>query len=428
MVRWQIRQLFSKKIQDGIYRDSKMTPAFLYTPLSYTILARLSLLVTALGQTLLESLESLLDVASATIQHTDAHVAEADILGRDGLVDATGEHDAPGSELGEELGALDGLREIDGGHAVGLVVGVGGDLLEAERSDARLDLIRSRLVGRESFLDALGDDLGKGGMEGANELGRGSGEVGGLLGLVVLHDGKPVLHRSKVRGGGSLAALEGLDSAAAEHGDGETGRAANGLLRGSDNTVKLPGIKVDLLAGNGADTIDNDEGIGRDPVDELGKVLELAKNTGGGIDVGDGKELVLLLRKGLLDLGELRAAAGLGRDLGNVGAVDLEAVGEAIAKVTGAENESILTRLDQVGGDKIPTKGAGAGQDERLSGRVRGLEQLAQHGQGLAEDSDEARTDMALAVVTHGVKDGIVELDGAGNKEGRVLRLSRHRG
>ena len=191
--------------------------------------------------------------------------------------------------------------------------------------------------------------------------------------------GKPVLHRSKVRGRGSLAALEGLDGTTAEHGDGETSGAANGLLGGSDNTIELPGIKVDLLAGDGADTVNDDESLGGNPVDELGKVLELAEDTGGGINVGDGKELVLLLRKGLLDLGELRAATGLGRDLGDVGAVDLQAVGEAITKVTSAENERILTRLDEVGGNEIPTKGAGAGQDERLSGGVGGLEQLAQH-------------------------------------------------
>lgn len=134
---------------------------------------------------------------------------------------------------------------------------------------------------------------------------------------------KPVLHRSKVRSRGGLAVLEGLDGAATEHGDRETGGAANGLLGGSNNTIELPGIKVNLLAGDGADTIDNDEGVGGNPVDELGKVLKLAEDTGGGIDVGDGKELVLLLGKGLLDLGELRAAAGLGRDLGDVGAIDL---------------------------------------------------------------------------------------------------------
>ena len=127
-------------------------------------------------------------MASARIQHTDAHVAETDVLGSDGLVDATGEDNTPRTELGKKLSTLDVLGEEDGGHAVGLVVGVGGDLLEAEVGNGSLDLVRSRLVGREPFLDALGNNLGKGGVEGADELGRGSSKVRGLLSLVVLHD------------------------------------------------------------------------------------------------------------------------------------------------------------------------------------------------------------------------------------------------
>ena len=159
----------------------------------------------------------------------------------------------------------------------------------------------------------------------------------------------------------------------------------------------------------------------------------------------DRKDLVLLLGQGLLDLGELRSATNLAVELGDVGAVGPQAVGEAIAKVAGAEDEGVLTSLDQVGGDEIPAQGAGAGDDVGLSGGVGRLEKLAGHGEGLAEGVDEAGADMALAadvsmirsysrawcispVVAHGLEDGIVELDGPGDEQGRVLWLGRHVG
>ena len=92
----------------------------------------------------------------------------------------------------------------------------------------------------------------------------------------------------------------------------------------------------------------------------------------------DCQDLVLLLREGLLDLGQLRPPADGPIKLCNVGSIGREAVGEAITKVASAQNESILALLDKVGSDKIPSQGTRAGNDERLRGGISGLEELTE--------------------------------------------------
>lgn len=264
---------------------------------------------------------------------------------------------------------------------------------------------------------------------------------------------RPVLHGSKVRRGRRLAVLEGLHGPAAEHGDGQAGRAADGLLAGGDHSIQIPAIKIDLLAGNTADAVDDDERVGRDLADQGRQVLQLAQHAGGGVDVGDGDGLVALLGQRLLDLGQLGPGAHGRLELGHVGAVHAQAVGKAVAEVAGPEHEDVLAGLDQVGSHEIPAQRARAGDDEGLGGGVGGLEELAQHRQRLAEGCDKARANMALAVfrprsaaqiveranttrrffvfyfspkVTHGLQNGIVKLDGPRDQERRVRGLGRH--
>jgi hypothetical protein len=71
---------------------------------------------------------------------------------------------------------------------------------------------------------------------------------------------------------------------------------------------------------------------------------------------------------------------------------------ERIAEVTSIQDEGMLVTLNQVGSDQIPTEGTGTGDEERLGGGVGGLEDLAKEGQGLAEDLDEAGSNVALTV------------------------------
>jgi len=209
---------------------------------------------------------------------------------------------------------------------------------------------------------------------------------------------QPPLHRRKVGSGLRLAVLDHLDGAAAEHGDGLAGRAANGLLASRDDAVKTPFVKGKLLAGDTADAIDDDEGLRGHLLDGSGDALDVAQDTGGGVDVRHGEDLVLLLLEGLLDVRDLRPPANGPVELGDVGAVGAQAVGEAVAKVAGAQDKGILTGLDEVDGDEVPAEGARAVDDEGLRRGVGRLEELAQQGEGLAKGGDEAGSDVALAV------------------------------
>jgi hypothetical protein len=110
----------------------------------------------------------------------------------------------------------------------------------------------------------------------------------------------------------------------------------------------------------------------------------------------DRENLILLLRERLLDLGELGTPSDGAVNLSHGGAVRGQAVGEAIAKVPRAKHQGVLARLDEVGGYEVPAQGAGARDDEGLRGWVGCLEELAEHGEGLAEGGDEAGADMAL--------------------------------
>lgn len=120
--------------------------------------------------------------------HTDTHVAKADILCPNLLVDATSKHDALLGELGQDVGLRNLLGEVDGRHAVRLLVGVRSDLLKTKVRDGLLDPVRGRLVQRESLSDGSGEDLRQGSVESVDELRRGGRKVRRLLGLVVLHD------------------------------------------------------------------------------------------------------------------------------------------------------------------------------------------------------------------------------------------------
>jgi hypothetical protein len=58
------------------------------------------------------------------------------------------------------------------------------------------------------------------------------------------------------------------------------------------------------------------------------------------------------------------------------------------------QDEDLIAGLDQVGGDLIPSEGAGAGDDNGLRGRVGGLEELAQVLEDLAEAVYKGLADM----------------------------------
>lgn len=222
----------------------------------------LVLLLGNLSQTLLQSLNGLVEIVPLRVSDRHAHVAETDVLGSDLLVQAAGEDDTPADELGQNLRRGQTLGQPNGGHAVGGVLGLCGDLLETELGDGVLHLLAGLLVHSEAVFQRDAEDLGERGVKGVDELGRGCGEVGGLLGFVVLHDRQPVLPADVVASRGSAAGLEALDGALAGHEDAETGGHADGFLGGGQDDVDAPVVELDVLAADGADAVDDDKGVG----------------------------------------------------------------------------------------------------------------------------------------------------------------------
>jgi hypothetical protein len=95
-----------------------------------------------------------------------------------------------------------------------------------------------------------------------------------------------------------------------------------------------------------------------------------------GVDVGEGEDGVLVLLESSLNLLKRRPSSHGRADLSDLCSVSLKAVGEAVnsagsdlgvslkarqdarvSKVSTVEHESLLSSLDQVGGDEIPVEG-----------------------------------------------------------------------
>jgi len=366
-------------------------------PLGYTSIFYLQALgLLSLGDSLLQRRQGVLNILAVGVSDTDTHVAEADVLGSNLLVQTSCEDHTALQQTRKDVRCDQTLGQVHGGHAVSLALGLGSQLGQAQLGDSGLDAIRGRGVHGEALAHGAGGDLAKGSVQGVDKLGGRGGEVRGLLVLVVLHDGEPVGNRSVVGGGRGLARSRGLDGTAGTHHDAQTGRAANGLLAGGNHSIQVPFVECDLLRADTAHTVDNDQSVRADTADDLGNSLDVIEDTGGGIDVSDSDDLVGLLLQGLLDLLEGGAVANRGTKVCNLGAVGLQAVAERVTEVAGVHDEGVFALLDQVGRNQIPTQGTTAGNDEGLRGGVGGLEQLAGEGQGLAEDINEAGSYMAL--------------------------------
>lgn len=162
---------------------------------------------------------------------------------------------------------------------------------------------------------------------------------------------------SKVGVGARFAGFERLNGTAGCHDDGQTSGTSNGFLRGGDDGVDAPFVEADFFAAYRADSVDDEEGVGRDLFDKFGERLNLGEDTSGGVGVCDGDDFVLFLLQRLFDLVELRAVTDGCLELCGLDTICLEAIGEAVGKVARVEDESVIARLSQVGGDLVPTEG-----------------------------------------------------------------------
>lgn len=238
-----------------------------------------SLGLLGLSHRLLERRNGSVNVVPVGVGNRDTHVAETDVLGGNLLVQTGCEDDATLQQTGEHIRGQETIGQVDGGHTVGLVLGLGSELGQAQFRDGSLDAVRGLGVDGETLGQRAGGDLGEGGVEGVDELGGRGSEVRGLEALVVLHDGDPVGHGGVVgsRRGGTGA--ETVDGARGAHDDAETGRAADGLLAGSHDDIKVPLVKSNLLATDTAHTVHDDESLGAHAAHELRHTLDVAEDT-----------------------------------------------------------------------------------------------------------------------------------------------------
>lgn len=322
-------------------------------------------------------------------------MTEPDVLSSNLLVQSSCKDNPTLKQTRQDISRDQTLRQVHSSHTMSLAFRARSELLESKISSSSLNLIRDLGVNSEAAGD-IGGDLGEGGVQSVDELGGRGGKVRGLVVLVVLHDREPVGDGGVVSAGRGLARLGGLDGAAGCHDDAETGRAPDSLLRSCDDSIEVPLVEGDLLRAHAAHAVHDHEGVGANAAHQLGHALDVREHAGRCVDVCEGDELVRLLLQGLLHLLERGAIADGSLQVRHVGTVCLKALAEGVAEVAGVEDEGVLAALNQVGGDEIPAQCAASGDDEGLRGGVGGLEELADESQGLAEDLDEAGSDVAL--------------------------------
>lgn len=325
-------------------------------------------------------------------------MSKADISSSNLLVQATSEHHSLLAQNRQDIHRCHTLGQLDGCHGVGLVFRLLCKLVQAKLGHCTLHPLRRSTVGSKALRERLSRNLRQGRMQSPNKLSCWRGEVRWFPGLVVLHNGKPVGHGSVVAARPSGAVLEAIHRAARAHHDTETGWAANGLLAGGEDDIQTPFVKGDFLASNTAHAVDDDEGVGAHTVNEFGHGLDVAENTGGGVNMCDGDDLVVCEFQSLLNVLERRALANWSLQLCSFSTVGFKTGGKGVGEVSAMKDEGFLAGLDEVGGNEIPAEGAGTCENERLGGGRGALEELANQGQGFAESLNERWADMALTL------------------------------
>lgn len=104
-------------------------------------------------------------------------MSKANVLGGNLLVETTGEDDALLHQAGQDLGRLQVIGQIYGRHAIGLVLGLRGQLLQTHVRHGLLDLLTDFLVDAETVFERTGQDLGQRRVQGVDELWGRSGKV-----------------------------------------------------------------------------------------------------------------------------------------------------------------------------------------------------------------------------------------------------------
>ena len=91
------------------------------------------------------------------------------------------------------------------------------------------------------------------------------------------------------------------EGALADNHNQKTGGNTEGLLGTRHGGVDVPVVETEFFSEEGADSIHGNESVGTDTTDGGGDSLDVVENTGGGIDLGERHELVLLTAEGLFN-------------------------------------------------------------------------------------------------------------------------------
>ncbi len=267
-------------------------------------------------------------------------------------------------------------------------------------------------VAGEAGLHPLLQNLPQADVQGPDEVdGRGA-EVGGLPGLVRLHNRQPVGPVGIIVLDGCLPLPEGLHGPAPGEDDGQPRRDAQGLLGGGEDQVHAPLLGPQFLPAHAADAVHHHQHAVLLP--QRGQGRDVGQDGGGGIHVSDSHQFEGSGAQ--CGLHRLRRVADRGRvQPDHLRAVPLQDGGEAVPEVAGADDQRPVPRLYQVGRGHVHRQGAGAGNDE---GRAVGEEEdLPQPLQRLSEDLNKVGSNVAGSGKPHRRQHLRRELHRAGNHQ-----------
>jgi len=344
-----------------------------------------------------------------------AHDADAeDLAGQ--LAHAAGDIDAELIEQAlADLGVVDAFGDADGVER-GQTVAGGGVHPQAQGFDAADEGVVGGQVPCEAVLDAFVEDGSEALLERV-EHGDGRGVVVALGNQEVLEQALQVQVPDGVV---DLAGFQPLGRARRDGEGGESGRAAQALLRATEGDVNVVGVDIDGDGAEGGDAIGDGERA--DLAGRTGDGAGGLEGSGGGFGVdegGDGGTLAFEEGSGFV----------LGEDFapGFVEADDLHAVAaahfaDALAEEAVDENSEFRAGIAEVGngGFHAGAAGTGDGQGEL----VFGTEEGAESGADFLENLEEIGVHVADDRPGHGLVNTWLDLGRAGSEEQSLRGIS----
>mmetsp|Transcript_30001 Transcript_30001/g.75495 ORF Transcript_30001/g.75495 Transcript_30001/m.75495 type:complete len:370 (-) Transcript_30001:31-1140(-) len=353
-----------------------------------------------------------------------AHVADAEVLGLDVLVQTTGDDGTVGLHTAQELGRIHTVRVVGSRERVGRQTVVCHQF-DTECCECSLESLAHGQMFLETLLNTtVGKDRLQRDVHCLNQLYSRGGKVAGTLLLIGLHDGDPSRPLAVVAWHRSLAVLGGLQSTGTSHRHTESRRNRESLLTASHGKVNIPLGHAEFLAGDGANTIDSDQDLGTHLTDCLGQSLHRSQHTSAGVHMSNSHNLVGLLAESLLHSLYRRTASNLSTNMIDNTAKVFEHITKRIAKIAGVHNQSSLTSFHGVCDNQIPAERSTGSQHKRLS--VRCQKNLTSSLQYTRVARDKVGRHMARSDGGHGLEYVIFVLDWARDHEQGTLLFGSH--